>query len=33
VLDAGLHESLDQLQRHLIVLTDELGGANFGQRH
>jgi hypothetical protein len=33
VLEAGLHEFLDQLQRHLIALTDELGGAVFGHRH
>jgi uncharacterized alpha-E superfamily protein len=33
VLAAGLHEFLDQIQRHLITLTDELAGAVFGHRH
>jgi uncharacterized alpha-E superfamily protein len=33
VLEGGLHEFLDQLQRHLITLTDELGGAIFGHHH
>jgi uncharacterized alpha-E superfamily protein len=33
VLSAGLHEFLDQIQRHLITLTDELAGAVFGHRH
>lgn len=33
VLEGGLHEFLDQLQRHLTALTDELGGAIFGHHH
>ena len=33
VLDSGLHEFLDQLQRQLIALTDELGTVFFGLRH
>ncbi len=33
VLTAGLHEFLDQIQRHLITLTDELALAVFGHRH
>jgi uncharacterized alpha-E superfamily protein len=33
VLQGGLHEFLDQLQRHLIALNDELAGAIFGHRH
>jgi uncharacterized alpha-E superfamily protein len=33
VLESGLHEFLDQLQRHLIALTDELGSTFFGHRH
>lgn len=33
VLEGGLHEYLDQLQRHLTALTDELGGAIFGHHH
>jgi len=33
VLEGGLHEFLDQLQRHLIALNDELAGAIFGHRH
>jgi uncharacterized alpha-E superfamily protein len=33
VLASGLHEFLDQIQRHLITLTDELSAAWFGQRY
>ena len=33
VLASGLHEFLDQIQRRLITLTDELGDAWFGQRY
>ncbi len=29
----GLHEFLDQIQRHLIVFTDELGDGLFGHRY
>ena len=33
VMATGLHEFLDQIQRHLIVFTDELGDGLFGHRY
>lgn len=33
VLSAGLHDFLDQIQRHLIDLTDSLASTYFGHRH
>jgi uncharacterized alpha-E superfamily protein len=33
VMGAGLHEFLDQIQGHLIALTDELGAGLFGHRY
>jgi uncharacterized alpha-E superfamily protein len=33
VMATGLHEFLDQIQRHLIALTDDLGDGLFGHRY